>query len=255
MLAKQRRRKIASIVREKGEATTSELSERFSVSEITIRKDFEQLAEEGLIERAHGGAVKRESTVSEPSHEEKALAHIKEKERIGKKAATLIEDDSTILLGNGTTTRQIIPHLQGKDNLTVLTNSLNNALEILDLPDVALSVIGGDARKKNYALVGPLAEECFNHIYVDQLFLGVDGISLEQGLTTPTLTEAKVCARMIEVAKEVIIAADHSKFGRVVHGKIADLDVIDYIVSDADLQQELRKVIEQLGIKYVPVSV
>ncbi|MFP4646689.1 MAG: DeoR/GlpR family DNA-binding transcription regulator [Candidatus Acetothermia bacterium] len=253
MLAKQRRRKIANIVREQGEATTSELSERFSVSEITIRKDLEKLAEQGLIERAHGGAVKRESTVSEPSYEEKASAHMEEKKKIGEKSATLIEEDSTILLGNGTTTMQMIPHLQGKDNLTVLTNSLNNAMEIFDLPDVKLSIIGGDARKKNYALVGPLAEECFDHIYVDQLFFGVDGISFEQGLTTPTLMEAKICEKMIEVSNEVILVADHSKFGRVVHGKIADMEVVDSMVTDANLEEDSLKFIKDLEIDYVQV--
>ena len=253
MLAKQRRRKIANIVREQGEATTSELSERFSVSEITIRKDLEKLAEQGMIERAHGGAVKQESTVTEPSHEEKASARMDEKKKIGEKAATLIEEDSTILLGNGTTTSQIIPHLQGKENLTAITNSLNNALKIFNLPDVRLSIVGGDARKKNYALIGPLAQECFNHIYVDQLFLGVDGISLEQGLTTPTLMEAKICEKMIKVAEEVIVVADHSKFGRVVHGKIADMDAVDRIVTDANLEEDSRRVLEELKVEYIQV--
>ena len=238
MLPKLRKRKIMDLLQEKESVKTGELSDKFSVSEITIRKDLDELAEQGALERTHGGAVAKASTLFEPTHGEKKLVRIEEKRRIGKKAASLVKEKTTICIGTGTTTMQMIEHLDGIRDLSVVTNSLNNGYRLSKLENIDLSIIGGDVRRKSYALVGTAAEDYFKKIYCDQLFLGVNGVSVEHGLTTPTLAEANVNRLMIEASEEVTILADHSKFGTVVHGKIGDLDEVDNIITDTGLSQE-----------------
>jgi len=254
MLPEKRKREILKKIQNEEVVETSKLSEEFSVSEITIRKDLNELAERGALKRTHGGAVLNESTVFEPSHDEKALVNIKEKKKIGRKAASFIEDNTTIFLSTGTTTTQIIDHLGDKKGLTVVTNSLNNGFELSKLSNINLTIVGGDFRSKSYALVGPITEESFKHIYVDQLFLGVNGISIEYGLTTPTVVEAKICQMMIEVAKEIIVVADHSKFGKVVHGRIGNINTANIVVTDEGLSEELREKFNQVDAELVLAS-
>jgi DeoR/GlpR family transcriptional regulator of sugar metabolism len=251
MLAEQRRRKVLDILQEQGAVTTAELSKIFSVSEITIRKDLDRLAERNLLLRTHGGAISLESTAFEPSHSEKELVYIKEKKRIGKKAATLIKDNSTIFLSTGTTTAQIIPYLKDKKNLNVITNSLVNGYELAKLPNVAVTIIGGNLRRRSFALVGPLAEESFANIYVDQLFLGVNGISRQHGLTTPNISEAKVCRLMVDIAREVIVVVDHSKFGKVTHSRIGGIDLIDVIVTSKEVEPKFKKEFKNEDIGWI----
>lgn len=241
MLPKLRRRKILGLLQEQESVKTGELSKNFSVSEITIRKDLDALAEKGALERTHGGAVAKASTLFEPTHREKKLAHIEVKRSIGKKAASLVKEKTTICIGTGTTTMQMIKHLDGINDVSVVTNSLNNGYKLSKLQNIDLSIVGGDVRKKSYALVGTTAEEYFRKIYCDQLFLGVNGVSVEYGLTTPTLAEASVNQLMIEASEKVFILADHSKFGKITHGKITGLEAIDTIITDDKNQSEAFK--------------
>ena len=238
MLPKLRKRKILDILQEKESVKTGELSEKFSVSEITIRKDLDELAEKGALERTHGGAVAKASTLFEPTHSEKKFVHIDEKKKIGEKAASLVKEKTTICIGTGTTTMQMIKHLDGINDLSIVTNSLNNGYRLSKIENINLSIIGGNVRRKSYALVGSEAEDYFKKIYCDQLFLGVNGISVNHGLTTPTLAEANVNRLMVQASERVTILADHSKFGTVVHGKICELDEVDNIITDKGLPQE-----------------
>lgn len=251
MLAEERRREILEKLEEENAVKTSELSSEFSVSEITIRNDLDKLQERGALERTHGGAVKKESTTFEPTHEEKALVNIKEKKSIGEEAAELISANTTVFLSTGTTTMQIIPHLRNKQNLRVITNSLNNGYKLAQIDGIDLAMIGGDFRQKSFALVGPMTEEYFKNIYVDQLFLGVNGLSISHGLTTPTVNEAKICRAMIDVAKEVIVVADHGKFNKVTHGRIASIESVDTIVTDSKTAVEFRKGCEESDINWI----
>lgn len=254
ILAEQRRRKILKLLEEKGGVKTSKLSSRFSVSEITIRKDLDRLQEKGRLKRTYGGAVKKESTFFEPSHDEKALVNMSAKKEIGKKVATQIDNNTTVFLGTGTTTMQIIPHLDEKKDLRVITNSLNNGYKLAKSTEVDFSLIGGDFRSKSYALVGPMAEENLNDIYVDQAILGVNGISFKEGLTTPSPREAKICKKLICKAKSLVVAVDHTKFGKVVHSKIADVEEVDLLVTDDSVGEEYRKKFKELDLNWIEVG-
>lgn len=251
MLPEERRRKIIEEIRNHGAVKTSDLSSLFSVSEITVRNDLDKLAEQQLLIRTHGGAVTREGTAFEPSHQQKELFNIEEKKKIGKVAASLITDNTTVYLSTGTTTMQMIPHLRTKKHLTVLTNSLYNAMELSKIPEITVSIIGGNLRRVSFAMVGPDAERYFENIYVDQLFLGVNGISIEKGLTTPTVVEAQVCRLMMKASRETIVLADHSKFNNVVHAKIADIDKLNSVITDNMLDEKIIGQMEDLGIKVI----
>ena len=251
MLAEQRRRKILEKLEQDGAVKTSDLSSEFSVSEITIRNDLDKLQERGALERTHGGAVKKESTTFEPTHEEKALVNVKEKKDIGKRAAEFVNANTTIFLSTGTTTMQIIPHLEDKNNLRVITNSLNNGYKLTKVDGIDISIIGGDFRQKSFALVGPTTKEYFENIYLDQLFLGVNGVSISHGITTPTVSEAKICRAMIDVSEEVIVVADHSKFGKVAHGRIASIELIDKIITDKETPVEYCKGMEEKDVDFI----
>lgn len=251
ILAEQRRRKILKLLEEKGGVKTSKLSSKFSVSEITIRKDLDRLEDKGKLKRTHGGAVKKESTFFEPSHDEKALVNMPEKKAIGKAVATQIDNNTTVFLSTGTTTMQVIPHLDEKKDLRVITNSLNNGYKLAESTNVNFSLIGGDFRRKSYALVGPMAEENLNDIFVDEVILGVNGISFEEGLTTPSPREAKICRKLISIAKSLVVAVDHTKFGTVVHSKIADVEEIDLLVTDDQVVEKYRKEFRELDLNWV----
>ena len=251
MLAEERRRKIIGELRKRDAIRTSELSALFSVSEITIRNDLDTLAKRQLLVRTHGGAVTQEGVAVEPSHREKELLNIEEKRKIGRQAASLVKENSTIFLSTGTTVMQMIPHLHARQYLTVLTNSLNNGLEISKIPGISVSIIGGNLRRVSYAMVGPDAERYFENIYVDQLFLGVNGISITQGLTTPTVLEAQICRLTMEVARETIVLADYSKFDKIAHAKIADIKGVNCVVTDSLTDEKTIELMEDLGIKVI----
>lgn len=237
---------IYHILLEKESVSTQELRQALGVSEATVRRYLAEMAKEGLIERVHGGARLPESTEVELSFRQKLSRNLEEKKRIGRKASELIHDDENIFLETGTTVIQIVPHLRGKKNLTVVTNCLNVAMEVLTIPGVRLIVVGGEIREKSYAFAGPLAEktldEVFAEIHVDKLFLGVDGISAREGLTTPNMNEARINRKMIDLIPERIVVADHSKFGVVALSRIAPIRVVQTIVTDSDEGDEVARI-------------
>lgn len=251
MLAEERQRRILQEVKRRRAAKVFELSKLFDVSEMTIRRDLEKLDAERLIQRAYGGALSVEGTALEPTFQEKESVNIKEKERIGVAAASIVTEGNTICLSTGTTTMQIIKNLATK-KITVVTNSLNNAFELSKLSNVRLSIIGGELRAGSYAMVGSHTGKHFRQLYVDKLFLGVNGFSIEHGLTTPNPSEAEICRVMIEIAKETIVVADHTKLESVSFAKIANIECVDKLITDSDVDE---KYVKQLREREIEVTI
>ena len=249
LLGEQQRRLVREQIRKQGAVKISELSKLFSVSEITIRKDLQELAERGEIIRTHGGAVTRDSFAFEPSYHEKLTLHTEEKRRIGRAAADLIEENTAIFIGNGSTTMEIVRHLDPVKSFKAFTNALTHAIELADLPQVDLSVIGGHLRWKSYAMVGPLTERALEGVYFDLVLLGADGISVEQGITIPSLNEAETVQEIMRAGRKTVIVADHSKFGKVAHGRIAELQDVDLIISDEGVEPEYKKLLAELRVE------
>ncbi|MBC7093482.1 DeoR/GlpR transcriptional regulator [Candidatus Bipolaricaulota bacterium] len=248
-LTEHRRRLILERLRELGAVRTSELARIHSVSPMTIRNDLDVLARRGHLLRVHGGAMVKEPLAAEPSYYEKATRNLEEKRRIGRKAAELIEEGMAVFIGNGTTTMEIVRALKERPpaRLKVFTNALTHAVELAGIPQLEVYVIGGYLRGVSYALVGPLARKSLEGVYFDLAFLGVNGLSLEHGATIPSLEEAETAAEIVRHARRVVIVADHTKFGVVTHGRIADLEEVDMIVTDEGLDPQYARLLSEQG--------
>ena len=248
-LTEQRRRLILERLQEGGVVKTSELSALFSVSPMTIRNDLNALNEQGALVRIHGGAIAHESLTSEPSYIDKANRNRAEKERIGKRAAQMLEDGMAVFIGNGTTTMQLVHHLPRNLRVRVFTNALNHAVELAKHSGIKVYVIGGYLRSISLGMVGRLARQALTGVYFDLAFLGANGISLEHGFTLPSLEEADTAAEVVRHARRTVILADHTKFGMVTHSQITDITGVDAIVTDSGLNERFREALGNLDVE------
>lgn len=251
-LTVERRKKILNILNENGQVFVHDLSSMFNVSEVTIRNDLELFESKKLLIRSRGGAMKFENSVGlDYQLSDKDKIHYAEKINIGKKAATLVKDGETIILDSGTTTMEVVKNLDPKIKINVITNAFNIANQLINSETINIIVPGGTMRKNSHSLVGPLAEKSLRNFYVDKAFLGVDGFDISLGAFTPNLEEASLNQVMIEIAKEVILVADSSKFNRRSLALICPINQIDIIVTDIHLKDEYRKSLEDVGVKVI----
>jgi len=242
MLARQRQELILDEVRTTGGARVSELVERLSVSDMTVRRDIEALAARGLVTRVHGGATAARSSVDEPGFAAKAVLHTAAKQAIAGAAAALVEPGASVALSAGTTTHAVAAALLGIPRLTVVTNSLRVA-EVLHeggREDHSVVLTGGE-RTPSDALVGPVAVGALCRLHVDWLLMGVHGMDAEAGFTTPNLAEAETNRALVASARRVAVVADSSKWGVVGLSTIATLSEVDVVVTDAGLDGAARQ--------------
>lgn len=253
MLVEERRRHILDILEQAKRVTVRELADTFSVSAVTVRSDLEVLAQMGALVRSHGGAVKPHSPAPDLPISLKERLRQNEKARIGRTAASLIRDGETVIFDSGTTTAAVAKCVAGLhlNSLTVITNALNIALEFANLPQVQIIMLGGIVRGGALSLVGPHAEQALSNLNADRVFLGVDGIDPEVGLTTPDVLEAQLSALMIRVSREVVVVADSSKFMNRSLSVIARLDAIHKLVTDDGIPQVMREALRAAGVTIV----
>jgi len=247
-----RREQILKLITEKGKVYVHELSALFSVSEVTIRNDLDQLEKKNHLIRARGGAMKIEGQVSlDFKLSDKHKLNFAEKAAIGKKAATLISESETIILDSGTTTAQIAKNLSNFKNLTVVTNAINIVNTLAQYSDINVIMPGGYLRKNSLSLVGPLAEKNFRQLFVDKAFIGVDGFDVTMGAFTPNIEEASLNEIMIEVAKEIIIVADSSKLNRKSLSLICPVSKINTLVTDSGISEVDHKKLMDRGVNVI----
>lgn len=249
MLNEERRRAILEILNREGRVLVLDLAKRFETSQVTIRKDLEELHAHGAIHRTHGGALPaREGALEDPTLREKEKLHRKEKLRIAETAAKLVQEGQVVILDSGTTTTAIARALRNFQNLTIVTNAVNIAAE---LSGTAIEVIltGGTLRKNSFSLVGPIAEETLRRLNADLLFLGVDGFDVHYGLSTPNLLEAKVNRVMVEVAKRTVAACDSSKFGRRSLSLIVPPQALHEVITDRAAPKSDLNTLKKAGIE------
>lgn len=250
MFGEERKEQIISILNSKGNVKVSELSRLYNVSEVTIRKDLQELEEAGKVRRVHGGAVPVYNLKFEPTFSEKADRLIDEKALIGKAAAALVKDGDTIALDAGTTTLQVAKNIKAKD-LTVITNSLDIAEELAERENIEVVIIGGILRRETRALVGPVVDRVLTNLRVDKAFVGTNGLSLKDGATTPNIIEADTKKQIIRSAKKAIIVCDHTKFDFVSFAKIVDIEEIDCVVTDEELDNDIKTAFKEEGLKII----
>ena len=250
MFPEERKSKILNSLNKFGKVKVCDLSQQYEVSEVTIRRDLQELEEDELIRRVHGGAILNSNTKFEPTFSEKIDKLHDEKESVGKLAASLIVDGDTIAIDAGTTTLCIAKYITAK-NITVLTNSVDVAYELAKKRDVEVVITGGSLRWETRAMVGPVADDTLKNFRVDKAFIGTNGLCIINGLTTPNIIEANTKRQMIKIAKQTIVVCDHTKFGKVSFSKIVDLDSVDIIITDNQLDNQLFEKFEENDLKII----
>ena len=246
----ERLEKILSMLEKENRLVTKDLPAKFNTTAVTIRKDLAILEERGLLKRTHGGALKTKKLFPGLALNEKEKINLEEKQRIVKKAAKLISEGDTIILDSGSTTSLLAKEIKQKKNITVITNATNISNELLD-SDLDVILIGGMLLKDTSTLVGPIADETLKSISCDKLFLGVDGIDFQVGLTTPNIFEAHTSRVMMEIAGETTLLVDSTKFGRRSLGVISKIKDIDRIVTTKKLTEKEKEVFTQNHVEVI----
>ena len=248
---KERKAFILQMLAKYDTVSVSDLTKKFQVSEVSIRKDLNEMHKGRLLIRTRGGAMRIPSTNSnfDLPIDTKKYDNAREKSGIGKLAATLIEEGETILLDSGTTTLEIARNLQRFSHLTVITNAINIAQEVQKYERFTIILLGGHLRLSSQSVVGPIAEANIKSFYCDKLFLGVDSFSLEGGVSTPNIDEANLNQTMISMAKKSIAVFDYSKCYRRSFAHICDIKDLDTVVSDRKFPAKMRAELKRRGVE------
>lgn len=251
LLGEPRRRKILEWLQEEGSARVRDLSDAFSVSEATIRQDLERLEVEGQIVREHGGAYLRSVPEQVRSMALQHLANMDAKRRIGRAAAAMVADGDSLILDSGSTTTEIAVNIVGVQDLTIITNALNIALILGASPTCTIHMPGGQFKAPTLSLSGDRSADFFEGLYAKRLFLATAAISLEAGLTYPSMADLPVKRAMIRAASHVCLVADSSKIGMTSFTSLGGLDLVHQLITDDGIRDEDRAAIEALGIGVV----
>ena len=225
-----------------------DLCKDLKVSSVTIRKDLKLLEEKNLLFRTHGGATTNNPYAVDRPVNEKEKIQSTEKNRIGTAAASLLNEGDSIVIASGTTVLYFAKNIPSGINLTVVTSALNVALELVREAHIEVIQLGGLLRKSSSSVMGSYAEQILGDFYFNKLFLGVDGIDLDYGLTTTNAMEAHINRKMIQASQKTVVLADSSKFGKRGFGKICGLEEIDHIITDKGISDQIVKHLEGLGV-------
>lgn len=245
MLAQQRQERILSELRRTGAVRVADLTELLGVSDMTIRRDLEQLEGEGLARKVHGGAILAGQVAYEPGFAAKSQLAQPAKQAIAERAAKLVQPGAAIALSAGTTTWAMARYVAAIPGLTVVTNSTTVAdvITSLDSGNQITVILTGGVRTPSAALVGPVADRTIASMHVDRLFLGVHGMDVRAGYTTPNLAEATTDRVLVESAREVVVLADSSKWAVVGLADIGPLDLATTVITDDGLPDEARRML------------
>lgn len=255
--ADARRQAILETIRDDKVVRVSELSQRFGVSEVSIRRDLAKLEEYGLLNRVHGGAVMVGAHTLDRSYDEKTKLHLEEKKRIGRAAAGLVQPGDRIILDSGTTVLQVALEVAagpgGAEQTTTITSSLPAFRALAAARHINLIVLGGIFLPTHQALVGPQTIAGLQDLHAGKLFLGTDGLSFGAGVTTSAVLEAEVSRAMVRSVDEVIVVTDSSKIGRVGLSTIVPLAEITRLITDTEAPDDFVASLREQGVEVILV--
>jgi DeoR family transcriptional regulator of aga operon len=235
-----------------------ELADRLRVSPATVRRDLKVLQQRGLLHRTHGGATPIDHSLYaslplDSSYEEQVRQHANAKRRIGLAAAALVDDGDTVALTPGTTTAQVARSIHNRKGVTIIVTSVNVALELSNRQDLTVFVPGGFMRPSWFSLIGPSTIRAIRDFNIDKLFLGVNGIHPERGLTSANHDEAAVNRALVEQSRQKIAVADHTKLGAITSAVIAPTAMIDTLITDTETTDETLAPFRAIGIEVIQV--
>jgi DeoR family fructose operon transcriptional repressor len=249
LLPAKRQQRILEILSQEFTARSSTLSEILGVSEMTIRRDFDILERRGLVERTHGGAVfKQERVAGKFQYQSSIKENLQEKQQIARRAASLLEPNDVIFLGEGTTAALILKYLEPGFPCTIFTNNLGVVAET-DHISAELVMLGGTYNSVTHALSGPLTMQMIRQVNATKVFLGADALSISAGMTTPNFDIAIIDRSMIENTRgQVVVLANHTKFGLVAQMSVVPLKQIDVLITNRKIPEDFQNDLNQLGV-------
>lgn len=248
MLAAERKMRILNYVRQHRLATVAALAREFGVHEATIRRDLMEIEQEGLLKRTHGGVIAEHWTHDEPSFTERSTTQLDQKMRIGKKAASLIEDGEHIIIDSGTTTLHIARNLVNRSNITVVTNDMNVAAELRDASGIKVILTGGELYPSSYMLNGMFTNHVLGSLHVEKAFIGIPAIHPQHGLMHPEASLVPAKQGMIKAAREIILVADESKIGKLSLHTVAPTNAVHTLITGVEAPAEKIKPFHESGM-------
>lgn len=248
MIAEDRKQQILNLLKENGSVKVTELSQKFKVSEVTVRAYLTDMESKGLLTRIHGGAISSYKPYCSMNFNQRLETNYQEKDTIAKKISEIIEPNDTVMLNSGTTTLLAFRHFPSDYNLNIVTNSISIALEASTNSKYKVILIGGCFDSRYQYTFGSDAISQLKNYHADKLILSVDGVHLESGFSTYYSEEAAIDKLMIEQSDLCIIAADRSKFRRNAFVKISDIDIADYFVTTCEFDSTETSLLCENGI-------
>ncbi len=247
----ERHRFILNRLTEKGHVNVTELSEKLSVSVVTIRKDLKWLESKGLLNRTHGSASPAIPFAFDRHIGDKEKLRVEQKVAIAREAVKILQPNDSILLASGSTILEFARQIPDLNGLTVVSASLNASQAITLRSNVEIIQLGGMVRRSSSSVLGPFAERMLTNLNCSILFMGADGIDPEYGITTTNALEASLNRQMMEASSRVVVLADSSKFGRRGFGKICAANEVHLIITDSELPYSYKTELEELGVEVI----
>ena len=251
ILIEKRRDNICELLKEKNILLIGEFSSILNISKATIRRDLDILAKEKKIIRIYGGAITQTTKDYEPPYMIRSLKMIEQKKAIGKLAASLIPESSSIFVDVGTTLLELAKNIPTDKNISVVTNWLPIAEKLGEKMFSNLFLLGGKVNCREMSIIGNSSLQLLDNFNIEICFIGVGGIDVNQGLTDYTFEEIEMKKKMINRTKKRIVLADHKKFNRIAPIKICDLSAIDTIITSEGLEEEMKQKYKNIGIEII----
>lgn len=245
----ERQNKILQWINLHYRITIGEMCEFYSISEATARRDLETLSAMGKVQRVHGGAIAVDKAPPEMPLLQRQVDQISEKQRIGKIAASLVNDGDTVFLGSGTTVLEVARNLKERQNLTVITNSLPVVTLLSNIPNITIVCVGGLLRPSESSFIGHITEQVLAGVHADKVFIGVRAINSKEGLTNDYLPETLTDRAILNIGQENIVVADHTKFGRTSTVLLVPITKIHSLVTGRETPVELLKELTKNNIQ------
>lgn len=247
----ERQQGILDYVEQHHRVTTTELCRRFDISLATARRDLEALAERGVVQRVHGGAIAVRIAPPELPVLQRTADRADQKQRIGKAAAALIADGDTVFISSGTTALAVARSLRQRRNLTIISNSLLVINDLATNPDITVIGLGGMLRNSELSLIGNFTEQALAELRTDKVIFGIRAIDLNHGLSNDFVPETMTDRAILRIAPQVIVVADHTKLDRVSTVAVASLSAMQTLVTDTQAPAAFVDALRERGIQVI----
>lgn len=246
--AEQRRENIIKAIQLQGKVRVADLSRQYGISEVTIRNDLELLESQKQLNRVHGGAVSISSMYGSMNLSERYATNAEAKKALAERVAELVEDNDTIMMNAGTTLTYVLRALQGKKNISIITNSIQNASKIDSSPFFRVILLGGQIDDRYQFTYGQDTICQLENYHANKCILSLDGIDQAYGLSLYYVNEASTIRKMMELSETVIVAADSSKLGKSAFTKIAPISEMDILVTNHSSKTEEIRALRDEGV-------